>query len=101
MVDSLSHERFDLVLMDNVMPRMTGVEATAAIRSRERATQQRPSTTAGLAPAAPVRIFGVTGNALSEDVAEFKRAGCDEVLTKPLSLAELKRLLGVYGLLDP
>jgi len=45
-------------------------------------------------------IFGLTGNALSEDVAEFQRAGCDEVLTKPLHMDLLKRLLSEYGLVE-
>jgi CheY-like chemotaxis protein len=73
--------------MDNVMPRMNGVEATAAIR--------RNDARGGWGGA---RIFGLTGNALSEDVADFRRAGCDEVLTKPLRLDHLKALLVAYGL---
>ena len=42
------------------------------------------------------RIFGLTGNALSEDVNEFKRAGCDEVLTKPMNFEAFKMLLRDY-----
>ena len=42
-------------------------------------------------------IFGLTGNALSEDVREFKQSGCDEVLTKPLSSSILKSYLTVRG----
>ena len=29
-------------------------------------------------------IVGLTGNALAEDIREFKRHGAEEVLTKPL-----------------
>jgi CheY-like chemotaxis protein len=80
-------KQYSLVLMDNVMPRMNGMEATAAIR-RDHAVSGWGGT----------RIFGLTGNALSEDVAEFQHAGCDEVLTKPLRFDQFKQLLTAYGL---
>ena len=32
------------------------------------------------------RIFGVTGNALGEDMNEFLASGLDKVLTKPLNM---------------
>ena len=61
---------FDVILMDNQMPRMMGVEATRIIR-QELGFQ-------GL-------IFGVTGNALDEDLRAFVRNGANEVLIKPLT----------------
>jgi CheY-like chemotaxis protein len=39
-------------------------------------------------------IFGITGNALDDDVAEFLSAGADCVIAKPLranSIGELRR----------
>ena len=74
------------------MPRMSGLEAVAAIRKSKREQQTDLQTEDRLI------IFGVTGNALTEDVEEFKRAGCDEVLTKPLQLAALKGLFTSYDL---
>lgn len=59
---------YNLILMDNVMPRMTGVESARKIREVSSAGIEKPL------------IFGVTGNALSEDVSEFKLAGCNEVI---------------------
>lgn len=53
---------------------MTGTEATAAIR---RADAERGNTGR--------RIFGLTGNALCDDVSEFLVAGCDEVDMKPIT----------------
>ena len=47
------------------------------------------------------KIFGLTGNALSEDVNEFKQSGCDEVLTKPLSTPKLKEFLTTHGIEIP
>jgi len=82
-------KHYSLVLMDNVMPHMNGMEAAAAIR-RNDAVDGWSGT----------RIFGLTGNALSEDVAEFQRAGCDEVLTKPLRFDHFKQLLTAYGLFE-
>lgn len=76
---------YDLILMDNSMPIMTGVEATKLIRAKYGAS---------------ILVFGVTGNALSEDVAEFKQAGCNEVLLKPLDFNQFLRYLVKHGLDD-
>ena len=93
------------------MPRMSGLEAVAAIRKSKLAckrttdcskrTSKRQKTnekTEVETHEDRLVIFGVTGNALTEDVEEFKRAGCDEVLTKPLQMSALKGLLSSYGL---
>ena len=48
------------------MPVMNGIDATALIRQMGEFGKS-------------VRIIGVTGNALTEDVAKFINAGCDEV----------------------
>lgn len=58
---------FDLILMDQEMPRATGCEATAIIRG-ERLFQ-------GL-------ILGVTGNSLDEDVRKFLASGASNVIIK-------------------
>ena len=59
---------FDVILMDSVMPKMTGAEAIRSLRS---------SNYTGM-------IIGVTGNAAVEDVEEFKMSGADRVLVKPV-----------------
>jgi CheY-like chemotaxis protein len=58
--------RFDIVLMDNSMPKMCGPDATMAMRS--------------LGFKGP--IIGITGH---EDTAEFMLAGADIVLCKPIN----------------
>lgn len=76
------------VLMDNLMPRMNGLQAAAAIRQQDLENGRSDGP----------RILGLTGNVASEDVAQFQQAGCDDVLTKPLRLKHLKNLLVTYGL---
>lgn len=76
-------QRFDVVFMDSVMPVMSGVEATAILR------------TVGLT----VPIIGVTGNALEEDVRAFLNAGANCVLSKPVFTNRLEQQLRSLGLL--
>ena len=77
-VDALEREHFDLVLMDVHMPSMGGLEATAAIRKRERET-----------PAAPVRIIAMTASAMKGDRERCLAAGMDGYVSKPIRDKEL------------
>lgn len=64
----------DLVLMDYVMVRMDGPEAV-----------QRMRADLGYRGVA----IGITGNALPEDLDNFRQHGANIVLTKPLTNAKL------------
>ena len=70
-------EKYDLILMDNSMPVMKGVEATKKIRELGCVTP----------------IVGVTGNLLEEDVNEFMKNGANRVVGKPVNFNSLKKLL--------
>jgi CheY-like chemotaxis protein len=64
---------FDVVLLDDCMPRMSGVECVQALRAL------------GLS----IPIFGITANALMEDQQRFLRAGATAVVTKPMQKRQL------------
>jgi PAS domain S-box-containing protein len=68
----LDQETFDLVLMDLEMPVMGGLDATAAIRLRERATGQH------------VRIVAMTARAMNSDRERCLAGGMDGYLSKPI-----------------
>jgi PAS domain S-box-containing protein len=79
-VAAAAQGRYDLMLMDLEMPRMGGVEATAAIRARE-------ASEGGHLP-----IVALTARAMSEDRERCLAAGMDGYLAKPLRHAELAAL---------
>jgi CheY-like chemotaxis protein len=64
---------FDVVLMDDNMPKMCGPEATLLARKRGYK---------GL-------IFGVTGNTRIDEIQNFLDNGADEVFQKPLDIEKL------------
>ena len=84
-VQLFQESRWNLVLMDCLMPVMDGFEATRQIRSIE---QQR-----GL-PATP--IIALTANAYSQAREQCMDAGMDDLLTKPVLREELLKTLSHY-----
>ena len=68
---------YSAILIDFVMPNMDGPTATKEIRA--------------MGYTAP--IFGVTGNGLTSDIDHFMSCGVNEVLLKPLNVADLYRSL--------
>ncbi|MBF0552748.1 MAG: response regulator, partial [Deltaproteobacteria bacterium] len=66
--------RYDLVLMDIVMPVTDGFEATRRIRQWEK-VNSRP----------PTEIVALTAHAFKEDKQRCLDAGCNDYLTKPIN----------------
>jgi signal transduction histidine kinase/CheY-like chemotaxis protein len=80
-VAALAKQRFDVVLMDEQMPGMDGLEATRAVRELERSSGKHQF------------ILGVTGNVSAEDNVRRIEAGMDGFLTKPFEMQVLFRTI--------
>ena len=65
--------KYDLILMDVMMPVLDGLEATRRIRA------------SGRADAETVPILAMTANAFSDDVTDCLAAGMNEHITKPIN----------------
>ncbi len=74
-LESVASDPPDLVLLDIVMPKMTGLECLERLKSDTR-TQQIP-------------VIMVTTKGEQEDVSRAFALGCDDYLTKPLDKLEL------------
>ncbi|MGN7613777.1 ATP-binding protein [Magnetococcales bacterium HHB-1] len=77
---------FDLVLMDIQMPVMDGYEATRAIRQWESETE-----------ALPTPVVALTAHAMIEESKLIKEAGCDLLLTKPITKQRLLEAVGQFA----
>jgi CheY-like chemotaxis protein len=78
---AVEQNTFDLVFMDVQMPEMDGFETTAAIRAREQATGRH------------LPIIAMTARAIKGDRERCLAAGMDDYVSKPVTLAELRRVL--------
>jgi CheY-like chemotaxis protein len=78
-LSALAEGRFDVVLMDVQMPEMDGLQATAAIRARERGTGRR------------IPIVALTAQAMDGDRERCLAAGMDAYVAKPVRGTQLVR----------
>ena len=79
-IEKLQTEKFDIVLMDALMPEMDGIQATKIIRS-------------GQAGSPDIPIVAQTAYALQGDRERFLAAGMDDYISKPIDLEELQKVL--------
>jgi len=81
-VDMFKESKYDLILMDENMPQMNGMEATKVILDieKEQNLQHTP-------------IVALTGNALEGDRDKFIDAGMDEFISKPIDRQNLTEVL--------
>ena len=78
-LDIMEKDRFDLVLMDVMMPVMDGITALKLLREREAGTERR------------TRVLMVTAHAMTGDRERFLSAGADGYVSKPMSQSILQQ----------
>jgi len=88
-VEAVERDDFDLVLMDVQMPGMDGLEATRAIRQRERSTGSH------------LPIIATTAAAFKEDREQCLAAGMDAYLSKPIQPASLYETIEALAVSSP
>ena len=81
---ALEKESYDLVFMDLQMPEMGGLEATAAIRKKEKLSGMHQP------------VVALTAHAMTGDRERCLAGGMDGYLTKPMRPHELDDLLQMY-----
>lgn len=74
----ITDNKYDLVLMDHMMPVMDGIEATEKIRNFEGDYYSK------------IPIIALSANAVSGAVEEFHKAGMNDFIGKPIDVNELK-----------
>jgi signal transduction histidine kinase/ActR/RegA family two-component response regulator len=82
-------ERWDAILMDVHMPRMDGLEASRAIRERERQTGR-----------ARTPIIAVTASVLTHEQTLYSDAGMDGLVAKPIEVSQLIETMSQIFSLD-
>ena len=80
-LEALDRRSYDIVLMDLEMPDMDGLEATAAIRERERVSGGH------------IPIVAMTAHAIKGFREKCLEAGMDDYVTKPIEPRELYRVV--------
>ena len=72
-------QSYDLILMDDKMPKMTGIEASKCIKRFNK----------------KIPIVAMTANAMYYDRKRYLKY-MDEYISKPINLDELERIIGTY-----
>ncbi len=81
-VELAKAEKPDLILMDIMMPKMDGLQATRILKAAV-TTRNIP-------------ILALTSYAMAGDKERILQAGCDGYITKPIDIKELLKIVAEY-----
>jgi hypothetical protein len=83
-IEMLSKEEFDIILMDINMPVMNGIECAGKIRMMQDKKKSQ------------IPIIAITGNALNYTLEEFNKSGINDYLQKPINFDKLVTMVNHY-----
>lgn len=87
----LEAQACDFILMDLLMPEMGGLEATRAIRLRQKDLASHPNYRC------PITIVAMTACAMQGDREKCFAAGMDDYLSKPMRLEDMRAMIERWG----
>lgn len=79
-LEILDQEHFDLLILDVVMPKMTGFDLAIEVRKRDDEMRK-------------VKIIMLTAKTEPRDLQSEEECGCNHYLTKPIDPGRLKELV--------
>jgi signal transduction histidine kinase/CheY-like chemotaxis protein/HPt (histidine-containing phosphotransfer) domain-containing protein len=91
-INLVKQNKYDLILMDHMMPEMDGIEATAIIRSWEK-DQKEKSCELLLERPKGVPIIALTANAVVGMKEMFIKNGFNDFISKPIDVSKLDEIL--------
>lgn len=83
-LEILDDQDFDIILMDINMPVMDGMQCAKSVRALEDNQKSK------------IPIIAITGNAQNYSMDDFKQAGINDYLPKPLNFDNLVELVRKY-----
>lgn len=83
-IEALQKENYHVILMDINMPKMNGMECSRAIRAMKEKEK------------AEIPIIAISGNAQNYTEEDFKNAGINEFIQKPIDFDQLVETVQKY-----
>jgi CheY-like chemotaxis protein len=90
-LDALDKKPYDLIFMDVMMPEMDGLEATCAIRERQKDGVAHPNYQSRII------IVAMTAQAMQGDREKCLAAGMDDYLSKPVLPKDVRAIVERWG----
>ncbi len=85
LLQKMKEKNFDIVFMDIEMPEMDGITATRRIRDKVVGNTN-----------SQIPIIAFTAYIMQEEKKKFLDAGMNDIVTKPINMAEIKKVLGRF-----